>query len=206
MKKVYFSILLSVIFLFTFASTSIAQFRIYAGAGANVSTINIESTVDFNSKYVTNYFVSVRPEYRFSNFVSFSFDAQYSVKGTYFQFENPTFTQKTKLGFIDIIPQIGLKLLPFIEVYGGVGLGIKTSELIDFDNKGYSKPIVNIYDNDYSVVAGARIKVLRFVFHGQFSNSISNFNDLTITDSMGNVIKYNEYLRNFQLGVAYQIF
>ena len=120
-------LLVFIIFL-TFSFSGNAQLRIHAGGGVNFSNIDFKNFQTPKVNSATNYSISVRPELGITESISVGLDIQYSRKGYNFDDANADPISGYRFQYLDLIPQAQLKVFKPLSLFGGIGLGIRTSE------------------------------------------------------------------------------
>ncbi len=93
-------------------------------------------------------------------------------------------------------------------IYGGLGVGIRGSEKYKI-NGAWEEAVTKISNGtDFTYVFGIRVFPTDKLFiHAQYAGSMSSFYDVIFTDSQGNELEnVSTRLRNFQLGIGYQLF
>lgn len=203
MKNIIFVILL---FLISFKVS--AQLSLTVGGGANFSNLKVDNLDSYRPTSKTNYFLSVRPEFDLTENLSLALDIQFSRKGFGFGADSIQESQGYRFQYLDLIPQVQYKFIEKIGIYGGLGVGIRGSE--KYKIKGAWEEAVTKISNgtDFTYVLGIRLfPTEKLSVHVQYSGSLSSFFDITLTDSQGNMIEnVDTRLRNFQLGIGYQLF
>lgn len=112
-----------------------AQVKWNIGGGVNNTRMDLSGDlgVDVESSFRSDYFISVRPEISLSEDLSVSMDAQYSRKqymmspSLFVSEENV----KTRMSFVEVIPQIEYTPVSYVGLYGGFGV----ARLITEQNK-----------------------------------------------------------------------
>ncbi len=196
------------ILLMAFTLTSDAQFRIHAGVGANFSNISFKKIKAPELNSATNYFLSVRPDIGLSDLLSIGLDIQFSQKGYNYDDAQNVPVAGYRFQYLDLIPQAQFRFVKPLAIYGGLGIGIRTSEKTNIGDvwneakSKLSKPA------DFTYVAGLRIfPHKRFSLQVQFAGSLGSFLDIEFTDINGAPIpNVKTRLNNIQIGVGYQLY
>jgi opacity protein-like surface antigen len=200
--------LLVLIIVLTFSFCGNAQLRIHAGGGVNFSNIDFKNLQTPKVNSATNYFISVRPELGITESISVGMDIQYSRKGYNFVDANADPISGYRFQYLDMIPQAQFKILKPLSLFGGIGLGIRTSErfkieeIWDEAKTKLSKPA------EFTYVAGLRFyPVKKISIHTQFAGTLGQFFDVEWTDAQGHVIpNVSTKLNNIQIGIGYQLY
>jgi ACT domain-containing protein len=200
---------LIILLIITATVSAHAQLKIHAGGGVNYSNIIFTNLQTPELNTATNYFLSVRPEIGVTENLSAVLDIQLSRKG-YFFYEDSTFANGSgyRFQFLDLIPQVQYKIIKPVAIFGGLGIGIRTSEkqkIKDVWNEAIDKISRSA---DYTYVAGIRIFPLhKLSIHAQFAGTLGSFLQIAWTDPQGSLIPdVSTKLNNIQVGIAYQIF
>ncbi len=194
--------------IFTFTSLS-AQLKVHIGSGMNISNMTLSGDIgfalDISSK--KDFFISLRPELPINKKLYVAVDVQYSQKG-YKQSETLFFeSPNINTSYLDIIPQGQFQLLPFIGVYGGVGIGIRLNEIGEINDVWNEIENKLSHSVDPNYVLGIRLQPFKkFTLHAHYSGSLRNFWNVEFTNLIGEPIDILTRLTNIQVGVAYQVF
>jgi Outer membrane protein beta-barrel domain len=205
MTRIIFSAFLV---LFFQAQLLHAQIKILVGGGANFSNISI-SKVDFvKPNTATNYFLSARPELGLTENLNIGLDIQFSRKGYNFDIQDSQDIAGYRFQYLDLIPQAQYKIIKELAFYGGLGLAIGLSEKYKI-NDVWKESVYKINNSsDFTYILGVRVfPIEKLSAHLQFASSLTSISDIEITDNQGQTIDIAKtFLKNFQLGIAYQIF
>ena len=203
MKNIFFASCL--IFI---SSNLQAQFKFSIGGGANFSNLIVKNLDSFKPRANTNYFLSVKPEFSLTENLSVAVDIQFSQKGFGLGDDSLQAHGGYKLQYLDLIPQVQYKIINQLGIYGGLGIGIRGSEKYKI-NGAWEEAVTKISSGtDFTYVFGIRVFPTDKLFiHAHYAGSMSSFYDVIFTDIQGNEIEnVNTRLRNFQLGIGYQLF
>jgi opacity protein-like surface antigen len=188
-----------------------AQIKLNLGGGINNAHVGLSGDlgVEVENSFRTDYFISLRPEYSLSEDLSVSMDVQYSRKK---YMTRPSFfiteeDVKTRMSFIEVIPQIEYRLLPYLGLYGGWGVAYRLNEMNKWDDNWRESVIPLSKKYTPSWVIGMRVRpTAKLSLHIHFSGNISDFYDIEFTDVNGNPLDIRSRLTNIQVGLSYQIF
>jgi Outer membrane protein beta-barrel domain len=201
----------NLVFIFIFFYTSItisAQLGLSVGGGVNFSNLKVKNLDSFKPSTKTNYFLSVKPEFHLSDKMCLALDIQFSQKGFGLDADTTDFIDGYKFQYLDLIPQVQYKFAEQVAIFGGLGVGIRGSE--KYKIKGaWEEAVTKVSGGtDFTFVLGARIFASeKLSIFAQYAGSMSSFFDFELTDSQGNMIEnVDSRLRNFQLGIGYQLF
>ena len=200
-------LLVFIIFL-TFSFSGNAQLRIHAGGGVNFSNIDFKNFQTPKVNSATNYFISVRPELGITESISVGLDIQYSRKGYNFDDANADPISGYRFQYLDLIPQAQLKVFKPLYLFGGIGLGIRTSERFKIGEIWDQAKIKLTKPTEFTYVAGMRFyPVKKISIHAQFAGTLGQFFDVEWTDAQGNIIpNVSTKLNNIQVGLGYQLY
>ncbi|MFZ1457815.1 MAG: outer membrane beta-barrel protein [Saprospiraceae bacterium] len=200
-------LLVFIIFL-TFSFSGNAQLRIHAGGGVNFSNIDFKNFQTPKVNSATNYFISVRPELGITESISVGLDIQYSRKGYNFDDANADPISGYRFQYLDLIPQAQLKVFKPLYLFGGIGLGIRTSERFKIEEIWDQAKIKLTKPTEFTYVAGMRFyPVKKISIHAQFAGTLGQFFDVEWTDAQGNIIpNVSTKLNNIQVGLGYQLY
>lgn len=200
-------LLVFIIFL-TFSFSGNAQLRIHAGGGVNFSNIDFKNFQTPKVNSATNYFISVRPELGITESISVGLDIQYSRKGYNFDDANADPISGYRFQYLDLIPQAQLKVFKPLSLFGGIGLGIRTSERFKIEEIWDQAKIKLTKPTEFTYVAGMRFyPVKKISIHAQFAGTLGQFFDVEWTDAQGNIIpNVSTKLNNIQVGLGYQLY
>ncbi len=199
---------LILILLLACSMSSNAQFRIHAGGGANFSNISFKNIQAPELNSATNYFLSIRPEIGLNELFSIGLDIQFSRKGyTYEEVINVP-VAGYRFQYLDLIPQAQFRFIKPLAIYGGLGIGIRTSEKTNIGDVWNEAKTKLSKPADFTYVAGLRVfPFKRFSLQAQFAGSLGSFLDIEFTNATGVPIpNVTTKLNNIQLGVAYQLY
>ncbi len=203
MKKM---ILFCLMALFSYQSLS-AQFGLDVSTGINVhfhsyENLNIAHETDRSS----GFYFGVRPKYRFNENLNVGLAVQYSPKGG--AFNTPVLEAQTiyKIEYLDFIPSMEYRLLPFFSVGTGLNVGFRLNEKF--------KTGVNDWDDiegaeitksmDVGLVGNVKFNIKNVFLRLSYNHGLTNINDLEFTDVNGEVMEdVEQYNRNFQVGLGY---
>ena len=185
-----------------------AQFRIHAGGGANFSNISFKNikTPELNS--ATNYFLSVRPEIGLNSLLAVGVDIQFSQKGYHYQDVQNVPVEGYRFQYLDLLPQAQFRFVKPLALYGGLGIGIRTSEKTNIGDVWEETKNKLSRPAEFTYVAGLRIFPFKKIsLHAQFAGSLSSFLDIEFADVNGAPIpNVKTRLNNIQIGVGYQFY
>jgi hypothetical protein len=202
LKKFIFLIFL------TYTTTSIAQFGIHIGGGANFSDFSFDKIQLPEINKATNYFISVRPEIGLSEGLSVGIDLQFSRKGYDYATPDKSDISGYRFQYLDLIPQAQFRFIKQVAIYGGLGIAIRTSEKYNISEVWKEATAKLSKSTDFTYVAGLRLfPISRFSIETQFAGSLGSFLDVEFTDVQGNPIpNVKTHLNNIQIGIAYQLY
>jgi len=201
----------NLVFIFIFFYTSItisAQLGLSVGGGVNFSNLRVKNLASFKPTTKTNYFLSVKPEFHLTEKLCVALDIQFSRKGFGLDADSTDFVDGYRFQYLDLIPQVQYKFVEQVAIFGGLGVGIRGSE--KYKIKGAWDEAVNKISNgtDFTYVLGARVFPLDGLsIFVQYAGSLSSFYNVAFTDDQGNIIQnVDTRLKNFQIGIGYQLF
>jgi Outer membrane protein beta-barrel domain len=185
-----------------------AQFRIYGGGGANFSNIDFKNVELPEINGATNYFISVRPEIGLTEQFSVGLDIQFSQKGYYYDNVINAPVDGYRFAYLDLIPQVQYRFIKPLALFGGVGIGIRTSEKYNIGDVWREAKDKLSNSSDFSYVVGLRIFLFKKLnLHAQFAGGLGSFVNVEFTDQNGlPVADISSKLNNIQIGIGYQIF
>lgn len=201
----------NLVFIFIYFCTSItitAQLGLSVGGGVNFSNVSVKNLDSFKPTTKTNYFLSVKPEFHLTDNLCVALDIQFSQKGFGLDADTTDFVDGYRFQYLDLIPQVQYKFVEQVAIFGGLGVGIRGSE--KYKIKGaWGEAVTKVSGGtDFTFVLGARVFASeKLSIFAQYAGSMSSFFDFELTDSQGNTIEnVDSRLRNFQLGIGYQLF
>ena len=201
----------NLVFIFIYFCTSItitAQLGLSVGGGVNFSNVSVKNLDSFKPTTKTNYFLSVKPEFHLTDNLCVALDIQFSQKGFGLDADTTDFVDGYRFQYLDLIPQVQYKFVEQVAIFGGLGVGIRGSE--KYKIKGaWEEAVTKVSGGtDFTFVLGARVFASeKLSIFAQYAGSMSSFFDFELTDSQGNTIEnVDSRLRNFQLGIGYQLF
>ncbi|MES1225270.1 MAG: porin family protein [Bacteroidota bacterium] len=181
-------IFLSLIASLLFSQVMMAQFHIGLKAGANISKINGSSFKDeFSYGYHLGGFMEIgfngkwgiQPEVLFNQY-STTVDSNF--KHIYQNVFNPAYQSHVKLNYLSIPIVLNYKLFGPISLQAGPQFGI----LID-KNQTLLQNGKNAFKNgDFSLLAGAQVKLANLRVTGRYVVGLSNINDIDNQDKWKN--------------------
>ena len=199
MKKLF--LLLIFLLSVTFAK---AQLNIFTGAGINICNLKISGFDGYNTGSTTNYYLSVRPTLKLSEYLHLSVDLQFSKRG--FKTQDSNGIPPGRYQFLEIIPQLEYRIIKGLGLYSGISIGINGEEEYKINDVWEKAKIKVLNKADLGIVLGLRIyPSTRFSICTQISNSLVSVSDNLFTDSNGNKLDTKFIFRNIQLGVAFRI-
>ncbi len=203
MRNVFF-----VVILMLFVSITNAQLAVSIGGGANFSNLKVKNLASFKPTSSTNYFISVKPEFILTENLCVAIDIQFSQKGFGFDANTTGSIDGYKFQYLDLIPQIQYKLIKQLAIYGGLGVGIRGSEKYKIKDVWEEAVIKISRGTEFTYVLGIRIfPTEKLSINAQYAGGLSSFFNAIFTDSQGNPIEnVDTNLRNFQVGIGYQLF
>ena len=177
--------LLPLIAALLFSQVMFAQFHIGIKGGANIMKVNGQSFKDeFKYGYHLGGFaeiglgnkIGIQPEVLFNQY-STTLDSNF--KHVYQNVFNPTFQSNVKLNYLSIPILLTYKLMGnFLSLQAGPQFGI----LID-QNKTLLQNGNNAFKNgDFSMLAGAQVKLNAIRVTGRYAVGLSNINDIDNKD------------------------
>lgn len=175
-----------------------AQFHIGAKAGANIVKIDGKSFKDeFRYGYHLGGFAEIglgknftlQPEVLFNQY-STTLDSNY--KSIYQSIFNPSYQSKVKLNYLSIPILINYKLIGPISLQAGPQFSI----LIDQDKSLLQNGGDAFKKGDFSMLAGAQIKLSKFRVTGRYIVGLNNINDIDNQD------KWKYQVVQLSLGLA----
>ena len=202
----------NIVFLFILFCTSVsvsAQLGLSLGGGANFSNLKVDNLDSFKPTSSTNYFLSVKPEFHLTENLCIALDIQFSQKGFGLNADTTDFIDGYKFQYLDIIPQVQYKLFKQLAIYGGLGVGIRGSEKYKIRD-AWEEAVTKVSSGtDFTYVVGVRIFATDKLFlQAHYAGGLSSFyKDVVFTDPQGIEIENADTkLRNFQIGLGYQLF
>ena len=198
MKKII--LLLSLCFFF---SNSYAQLTARVEGGINLATIDLSDTSfhqNGNVENRTGFYLAFIPKIYLTEKVSINVETQYSQEGY------KTDLYEYKFHYVRVLPQVELKLLNKLGIYGGYNLGYNISEQPINNNPSIFIASETIKKTDHGFIIGARVYLGKISLTAKYNFGIQNINDLIYTDQNGQPIEVEQRNRNFQIGVGYQLF
>jgi hypothetical protein len=177
---------------------AIAQFHLGVKAGANISKVDGKS---FKEEFAYGYHLggfaeiglgpkfSFQPEVLFSQ-VSSTLDSNYKAI-----YENVIASNqsKVKLGYLSIPLLLDYKFLGPIHLQAGPQFGILMSQDKNFLQNGADA----FKNGDFSVVAGAQVKLAQLRITGRYVIGLNNINDIDNQD------KWKNEVIQLSLGIAF---
>ena len=202
MKKII--LLFSLCFFF---SNSYAQVTARVEGGVNLATVDLTDTSIFQDGNVENrmgFYLAFIPKIYLTEKIALNVEAQYSEEG--YKIDTDEF--EAKFQYVRLLPQIEIKLMKVLGIYGGYNFGFNVSEQLKLANGSFEKSIVDtIKKTDSGFTVGARVYIGKFSLTGKYNFGIQNINDLIYTDQNGQPIaEVEQRNRNIQIGVGYQLF
>ena len=200
--------LVFVFFTLVFISNVSAQLGLSVSGGANFSNLKVDNLDSFKPTSSTNYFFSVRPEFYLSDNLSLSLDIQFSRKGFGLDADTLQESQGYRFQYLDLIPQVQYKIVKQFAIFGGLGVGIRGSEKYKIKD-AWEEAVTKVSSgSDFTYVLGVRVfPTEKLSIHAQYASSLSTFYNVEFSDSQGNKIEnVDTRLKNFQLGIGYQLF
>jgi len=204
MKKTY--LFISICFLF-FSSKSNAQISALIEGGVNLTTIDLSSQTDLQSigeiENRTGFYIAFIPKIYLTEKIMFNVEGQYSQEG----YKRTGDDFEAKFQYVRLLPQLEIKLINSLGIYGGYNFGFNISEQIKEFNSSFTTidpGTIKKTDNGFTV--GARVYVGKFSLTAKYNFGIQNINDLIYTDQNGQPVEVEHRNRNFQIGVGYSIF
>ncbi|MBK6664733.1 MAG: TonB-dependent receptor [Saprospiraceae bacterium] len=202
--------IMSLIFCFYMVTNAHSQFQLHGGAGLNLSNINVgdipEGLTWIKTEAATNYFLSVRPEFKLSDRWSVGIDVQFSRKGYFQNDSNNNESSDLRIQYFDLLPQVQYKIANPISVYAGLGLGFRLSESFKVEDAWQKAENEISTPTDASYLVGLRVFPMnKLSVHLQFAGSLVDFYNLELTNQFGESLDLRTRLQNFQFGVAYRI-
>lgn len=186
-----------------------AQIKIFTGGGINISHLDLRGNFDIPYTLLSrsDFYINVRPELPISSRISISNDIQFCRKGYKHGTSSPLDEFELRASYLDIIPQVSYQILSYLDLYGGISLGLRLDERLKINNvwNEVMYKLSNKMSSNY--VLGIRIYPYDKLSVGvQFSGGLSQFFDVEFTDAFGNTLESTNRLYNFQVGAAYQIY
>ncbi|MBK5270646.1 MAG: PorT family protein [Bacteroidia bacterium] len=176
--------LLPLVAVLLFSQAVMGQFHIGIKGGANIIKINGKSFKDeFKYGYHLGGFMeiginnkwSINPEVLFNQY---STTVDSSFKSIYINVFNPSYQSNVKLNYLSIPIILNYKIIGPISIQAGPQFGV----LID-KNKTLLQNGGNAFKNgDFSMLAGAQVKLAAFRFTGRYVIGLSNINDIDNQD------------------------
>jgi opacity protein-like surface antigen len=196
------------ILLLLISFTIQAQLKIHAGGGVNFSNIDFKNIEIPEINSSTNYYLSVRPEIGITKSLSAGLDIQFSQKGYGYKDVISGPVVGYRFQYLDLIPQVQYKFLSQLAVFGGLGVGVRTSEKTNLSNVWTETKTKLSKPADFTYIAGLRVFPFQKIYiHAQFAGTLGSFLDVEWTDAEGKLIPdVSTKLNNIQLGVGYQFY
>ena len=185
MKK--FILLFSICFFF---SNAHAQLTTRVEAGINLATNDFSNTTIFQNETIENrtgYYLAFIPKIYLTEKIAVNVEVQYSEEG-YRLNDDDNF--EAKFQYLRLLPQIEIKLMDALGIYGGYNWGFKIDEHISIFDSGFATPALDtIKKTDNGFTVGARVYIGKFSLTGKYNFGIQNITDLTYTDDAGQNIE-----------------
>ena len=206
MKKVPFSVLLPIVFLFCI-SVLRAQSGIGLTAGMNYSFVKevngAPADIDLEAGPALGVFYQLQvgekwrlvPEY------------QFAYKGYTVQPDATSEQSRIKLAYLDFLPQAEYRLNRFLGLDGGVNIAYKVNEKVKQSGSGWETPLVNnTSDWDFGVLGGLKIYLNRLHFKIRYCHGLANTSPFGPQQlEGGETIAYQKFNRNLQLSAGYRL-
>ena len=169
-------------------ATTMAQFHIGVKAGANITKIEGKSFKEqFRSGYHAGAFAEIgfgkkfgiQPEVMFNQY-STTVDSNFSH--IYQNVFNPGYASNIKLNYLTVPLLLTYKFLGPLSLQAGPQFGV----LIDQNKTLLQNGHQAFKNGDFSVVAGAQLKLLKFRLTGRYVVGLNNINDIDNQDKWKN--------------------
>lgn len=182
--------LLTLITVLFISQAMMAQFHVGIKAGANISKIDGKSfKEEFNYGYHLGGFAeigigksfSLQPEVLFNQY-STKVDSNY--KHIYQNVFNPAYQSDLKLNYLSVPILLSYKLLGPIYLQAGPQFGVLINDhktLLENGSEAFKK-------GDFSMLAGAQIKLSKIRITGRYAVGLNNINDIDDKDKWKNQV------------------
>jgi len=190
-----------------------AQINLNFSAGINNSNCKIENLGSTSSAIISaegrlGYFAAVAPSYQINDKLNLLVDFQYSLKGCNMIVENTDEEIKTRLTYVDIIPEIEFKIIDYLLLGVGFNSGFNVKEAQRLENGGW----VNLKESgfvdlfDFGLTGKVKAVYNNFFGFVRYNYGLTNISSIIFTDLTGQtVIQSSQYNRNLQIGVGYSL-
>lgn len=198
------SLLFACIAMLTAIQSINAQLAINVSGGLNYSNVDLKNVNWFETEAKPGYFVAVEPSFRLTRRITLGADIQYSRKG--FDFKNIGSSEKISydIDYVDIIPQLELRVFRNLALGLGASYGVKINE--NYDKQSLKEQFQTVSKQDFGVIGKLKYSIKNFFAVASYNFGVSNISRVQYTNSDGEFIKDTDmYNRNFQLGVGYKI-
>jgi len=183
MKK---SFLLFSICLFLLSFRTNAQINInitpYIEGGINLATVDYTNQSIFQGNSIENrtgFYVGLIPKISLGEKIFLNLETQYSLEG----YKVGGDLYEAKFHYIRVLPQLEIKLVKALGIYGGYNLGFNITEQIKENNGSFFKPVVStIKRTDNGFTVGARVYIGKFTLTGKYNFGFQNITDLNYTE------------------------
>ena len=180
-----------------------AQFTLGAGGGLNVSTlVGDNSALDRK----TSFYLGVTPRYQFTKRLALLADIEYSVKGYHWDAFNQS-RIKNRFNFLDISPELEVRIFRDVALGFGFYTGVKISDQIKVGDDSWTNNSSNSKtDFDYGLVASLRIKVEEVAITLSFQRGFQALAEVYAFPNpayLPPIRLPNQYNQTLQIGLGY---
>ncbi len=155
----------------------------------------------------SDYFFSIRPEFKLTKRVKLSTDIQYSNKRldiTYYQWISRT--EKYRFTYLELIPQVQYQIFSNFCFYGGTGIAFRLEEQENINLLWMTTNSKTKNSVDLSYLFGLRLTLWsKISLHTHFAAGLFDYLNIEFVDNRRNPIVFNHRMSNLQLGMAYQL-
>ena len=182
-----------------------AQLQIGLTGGLNVSKSEFRSTVsDLEIQSTSDYFVGVSPGVSLADRIYLFSDILYSRRGHKFAASGPA--PQRRYHFIDVVPQVELRVLGLLGATAGFHYGIKLDEEGRFGSAEWEdlRDFEGIDDSDLGFNLGARLHLGSLVGFVRYNRGVKSLGQVTVNDASGNLVEeVDQYLHFWQMGLSF---
>ena len=193
MKK---AILLSFLFVMAISHSVYGQVKLDISTGINISNAEFKNSdlFSFPTDSRTGFFLGVSPSFPLNEKVNLNVDFQFSQKG----FDGLDYS------YLDIIPEIEFKVLPFLKLGVGLNYGIKViNEFRGLNLNGMAVDFDFIDSTDFGLTGKIKANYKKWFVFLRYNYGLKNILAEDFTDENGDPIEGIKLInKNFQIGVG----
>ena len=201
MKKIIGLLLLA----FTMLESANGQISLNFSGGMNYSNWKFRNAGDISSEPRSDYFFGIAPSYELNSKLRFLIDFQYSRKGLG---NINNLNQDFRFSYIDILPEIECKLLPYLILGMGMNYAFKVNEEFKISGEDWEKTadfveFVNLFD--LGITGKIKTEYKNIFAFARYNLGLIDISNLEYADINGEISDSDLFNRNLQIGIGYRL-